>query len=413
MSAPTTEATGTWTASATGDGTTFASRSRRRWRTVRWALLVLVSLAALVALLAVLRPPTSTTPYDTGNTRDDGSRALAQVLARQGVTVQQVDRVADAVAAAGPGTTLLVPPSPYLLAQQAEALAGTEADVVVADAGHDLLDAVSAGRIGRAERGTTPPTPVPPDCELPAAVAAGASLLEPGLEALSDGVTTCWPGRMSNTAALATTEQDGRTVTAVHDAAFLRNGDVLTEGNAALALHLLGQHRRLVWLVQDPGDLSATDLDAPSGPGSPGESAGLADLLPPWFGAVAWWALLVAVVAALWRVRRLGPLVAEDLPVVVPAAESTRGRGRLYRRARSRGHAAAGLRAAAAARVAHRLGLPRSADRATVVDAVVRATGGDPHTVTDLLYGPPPADDVALTELARRLDTLESEVHRP
>ena len=32
--------------------------------------------------------------------------------------------------------------------------------------------------------------------------------------------------------------------------------------------------------------------------------------------------------------------------------------------------------------------------------------------VAGLLYGPPPKDDAGLAQLARRLDELESEVHR-
>jgi hypothetical protein len=157
-----------------------------------------------------------------------------------------------------------------------------------------------------------------------------------------------------------------------------------------------------VWLVPDPLDTSAAG--EPSDPGG--------TVLPSWAGVVGLWALLVVVVAAVWRARRLGPLVAEELPVVVRATETTRGRGRLYRRTRSRGHAAAGLRAASAEVVARRLGVPRSADPTTLTEAVSRATGRPTRDVADLLYGPPPPDDGALVELARRLDTLESEVHR-
>ncbi|TWH26206.1 hypothetical protein L600_000700000850 [Isoptericola variabilis J7] len=221
--------------------------------------------------------------------------------------------------------------------------------------------------------------------------------------------TLCWPDG-TGAAALAQVRQEvpsssgarERTVTAVDDADLLLNGTVLDEGNAALALHLLGANERLVWFVQDP-------LDVTSGAdeGAPGSA-----VLPPWSQTVALWALLVALVAVVWRGRRLGRLVPEDLPVVVRAAEAARGRGRLYRRSRSRGHAAAGLRAATADRVARRLGLPRSADATAVTDAVVRATGLPAPEVADLLYGPPPADDAALTALARRLDTLESEVYR-
>src|SRR5690606_24859502 len=181
---------------------------------------------------------------------------------------------------------------------------------------------------------------VEPACDLPLAARAGALALAPGLRAEpgASGVTLCWP--VDGAAALAHVERptaDGtRTVTAVDDPAVVRNDTVLEQGDAALALNLLGAHGRLVWLVPDPLDASALDdggTPAPSG-----------SVLPPWAGVVGLWALLVVLVAAVWRARRLGPLVAEELPVVVRAAETTRGRGRLYRRARSRGHAAAGLR---------------------------------------------------------------------
>jgi hypothetical protein len=405
VSAPATSPTGTWTsAPVTGDGTTLRSRSRRRWRAARWVVAGAAALLLAALVLAVMRPPGSVIPYDPENSRPDGSRALAQVLDRQGVQVEHVTRVADALAAVEPGTTLLVTPAPYLLPEQVDALAAVDADVVLAGADDGLLRAATGDQVQRTPWREGPASPVEPACDLPAAVAAGPSQLQPGLEAVAPGVTTCWPDDQG-ASVLAALERDGRSVVAVDDAALLRNDAVLTEGNAALALHLLGAHERLVWLVPDPADSTVEESSTPdSAPGT---------VLPDWFGTVLWWALLVALVVVLWRGRRLGRLVAEQLPVIVPSAESTRGRARLYRRARSRGHAAAGLRAATAQAVALRLGLPRSSVPETVVDAVVRATGRDPREVADLIYGPPPADDAALSELARRLDTLESEVHRP
>jgi hypothetical protein len=392
----------------TGDGTTGRGRAARRWERARWAVLVLAVLVLVVAVLAVLRPATSTTPYAPDNAQPDGARAVAQVLGRQGVEVDHVSRVADAVAAAGPGTTLVVTPGTMLLPEQVDALAGVDADLVLLGADDALVRAATDGDVGRTPGAAAPALAVEPGCDLPLAVRAGDLLLTPGLQAEPgvSGVTLCWP--VDGTAALARVERPGpdgtRVVTAVDDAAFVRNDTVLDHGNAAFALGLLGTHDTLVWLVPDPLDTSSTaDGGGPAPSGS---------VLPPWAGVVGLWALLVVLVAAVWRARRLGPLVAEELPVVVRAAETTRGRGRLYRRARSRGHAAAGLRAATAETVARRLGVPRSADPTALTDAVSRATGRPPHDVADLLYGPPPHDDDALTELARRLDTLESEVHR-
>ncbi|QAY68871.1 DUF4350 domain-containing protein [Xylanimonas protaetiae] len=387
-----------------GDGTTAASRAGRRWRRARWTVLVLASLALVVAVLAVSRPPTSETPWAPDSTAPTGARAVARVLERQGVEVRHVTTVDEAVRAAGAGTTLLVAPAPMLEDGQAQALAATRADLVLVRPGGTLLDLATDGQV------TIAPVAVPgrraPGCDVPAAVAAGELDLDGGLVPGSPAVVPCYADRggdgVDAVAALVQVEVAGRTVTAVDDPAFLQNGDVTAQGNAALALTLLGEHDRLVWFVQDPFDVSTgAEVDPGSG------------VLPGWLRPVALWALLCVLVAAAWRARRLGPLVTEDLPVIVPAAEATRGRGRLYRRARSRGHAATALRAAAAERMAGRLGVPRSAGPATLVDTLARATDRDPQAVHDLLYGPSPADDAALSALAERLDQLESEVHRP
>ncbi|MFI2103398.1 DUF4350 domain-containing protein [Isoptericola sp. NPDC019693] len=392
----------------TGDGSSGRSRTAHRWRRARWTVLVLAVLALVVAVLAVQRPVTSTTPFAPDNAQPNGARAVAQVLGRQGVDVRHVTHVADAVAAAGPGTTLLVTPATMLLPEQVDALAGVDADLVLLGADDALVRAATDGAVSRVPGATAAVSAVAPSCDLPLAGRAGDLSLTAGLqtEPGAAGVTLCWT--VEDAGALArvpASAGDGeRTVTAVDDPSFVTNGSVLADGNAALALGLLGAHDTLVWLVPDPLDISSTGEN-----GSPSAGAGV---LPPWAGVVGLWALLVVLVAAVWRARRLGPLVAEELPVVVRAAETTRGRGRLYRRTRSRGHAAAGLRAATAETVARRLGVPRSADATVLTDAVARATGRSTHDVADLLYGPPPHDDDALTELARRLDTLESEVHR-
>lgn len=394
-----------------GDDTTGRSRAASRWRRMRWPLTVLFVIALLVAFLAVVRPATSAAPYAPDNPEDDGGMAVAEVLKDQGVRVTHVTRVADAVAAAGPDSTLLIAPNPSFFAEdQISALNRTGADLVVLEPDFDMVGAVTRNKLESTygEVGD----PVAPQCDDPTARAAGELALRPGLTETSAGAdgprpTLCWPDGLGGYA-YARLEFPDRSVTVVSDSAVLRNGTVLDEGNAALALRMLGEHEDLVWLVPDPMDVSTGD-DEPT----PAELGQVDALMPPGSAPVALIAVLAAVLLALWRVRRMGPLVVEDLPVLVRSAEATRGRARLYRAARARGHAAAGLRASAADRVATRLGLARSSDANTVVDAVVAATNRPSQQVADLLYGPPPADDAALAELARRLDILESEVHRP
>ena len=77
---------------------------------------------------------------------------------------------------------------------------------------------------------------------------------------------------------------------------------------------------------------------------------------------IVWQLCLAVVLLALWKGRRIGPLVAEELPVVVRASETVEGRGRLYRSRRARDRAADALRTATLQRLLPRLGLGPNAD---------------------------------------------------
>ncbi|WP_146903838.1 DUF4350 domain-containing protein [Cellulomonas aerilata] len=373
-----------------------ARRARWRWTAVGVGLALLVVLAALLP-----EPSRSTAPLAPDNPDDGGAQALARILERQGVQIEYVRRTNAAVAAADGGGTLLVTASTLLLPEQEEALAGTDNDLVLLDPGSSLLAGVTDAAEPATGSGTE--TDRVPACDDPDAIAAGSLRTgSAGYRALTDDATTCFPGDDPGAGALLVVEGDRR-VTALAEPSVLTNARLAEDGNAALALRLLGAQDRVVWYVPSFDDLGTTEAPGPA----------LGDLLPPWAGPVALQALVVAVVAALWRGRRLGRLVTEPLPVTVQAAEATRGRGRLYRRSRAYGHAAASLRAGTASRTAARLGLPRSAGAVAVIDALAQAAGRPADDVAALLYGPPPTDDAGLTELARRLDDLESEVHRP
>lgn len=383
-----------------GDGSSARSRARRRWRKARGWFVVLGVLAA-GGLLAVLPSPrTSTVPLAPDNVGANGARAVAQILGRHGVEVTYVRTIGEAERAAAGGGTLLVAGDFYLNADFARRLAASPADLVVASA-TIFLPELAPG-VGTEVFGNGDVSVRAAACDDEDAVAAGTVTAAGALSVDADGWTGCFP-REDGAYAYAVSRAGERRVAVLADATPLTNRALPDEGNAALAIRLLGRHASLVWYVP-----SATDLGMAAG--EPGTSIG--DLVPPWARVLGFEALLVALVAALWRGRRLGPVLAERLPVVVPAAETTLGRGRLYRRSRSYGHAAAALRAGAATRMAARLGLPRSADAAATIAAVARATRVPAVEVERLLYGPPPTDDRSLATLADELDTLESEVHR-
>src|SRR5690606_22808834 len=131
----------------------------------------------------------------------------------------------------------------------------------------------------------------------------------------------------------------------------------------------------------------------------------LSELFPDWVIPAVWQVGIAALLAVWWRARRIGRVVSEPLPVVVPAAEATEGRARLYRRGRAREHAATTLREATSQRRRRRLALPPDAGAEALVAAVAVRTGRPAVQVSALLAGPAPADDQSLVRLANDLDT--------
>jgi hypothetical protein len=115
-------------------------------------------------------------------------------------------------------------------------------------------------------------------------------------------------------------------------------------------------------------------------------------------------------VLAIWRGRRLGPILSEPLPVRVRAAETVEGHGRLYFRLSARDRAAEALRAGAVRRLSTAFG--HSSDPDALSEAVGRRTGRSPVEIRRLLYDAVPGSDDDLVNLARDLDRLEQEARR-
>ena len=105
------------------------------------------------------------------------------------------------------------------------------------------------------------------------------------------------------------------------------------------------------------------------------------------------------VLLALWQARRLGPVVAERLPVVVRAAETVEGRGRLYRARRARDRAAAALRAASSTGSPPGSGCPRPPARTRSSRRPPPDRPG-PARAGHRAVRPAPADEAGLVALA-------------
>ncbi|WP_066372963.1 DUF4350 domain-containing protein [Herbidospora mongoliensis] len=351
----------------------------RSWRGVLGALGLIVIVAALVVLGSGAR---NGGPLDIEATSPQGARALAELLRGQGVEVNQVTTFDDAVEQA-PGSLLVVARPEFLADDAALAeLAGRAGARLLIGPTEPVLTALAPGVTIRT---ASPETVREPGCALKAAVLAGDAFL--GGPSFADA--TCYGAKVAVAG----------DVTLVGSGTFMTNGKLAENGNAALAMNLAGTHQRVTWFAP------RFPLGVPEG----GQKS-IDELMP---ANVGWfvWALIVAVLlTALWRGRRLGPVVEERLPVVVRAAETVEGRGRLYRARAARDRAALALREAALARLTPRLGLTATAGTDEIVTAVAARTGQDGGQVRQVLFGDTPAGDAALVALARDLDMIERQV---
>ncbi|MDR1432147.1 MAG: DUF4350 domain-containing protein [Propionibacteriaceae bacterium] len=353
----------------------------------------------LLAVTAFLPEPVDQLNGSVINSRPNGTRALAQVLRRQGVAVTQTTSLADA-AAAPAGSTLAVYYSRQLSEEASSLLSEAKADLVILHTGYDAdLSVITGGLFDTyywwADDGRLPDA----YCEDPDALAAGKiPFADTGVFSV-DGLGEVCFADDSEVGLYAVGQTPDHHVAVIAGAERLYNLGITEEGNAALALRALGKHPKLVWYLPGEDALPADGADA----GEPSLWA----LLPGWTQAGFAVLLLAGAGAAVWRGRRFGALVREPLPVEVPAAEATLGLGRLYRQAGTRGHAAAGLRAATIQRLGPRLGLPPNAAAVLVVERLSVRTGLPQPHLSQLLYGPAPATDKELVDLAIKLTDLE------
>ncbi|MEV7613577.1 DUF4350 domain-containing protein [Streptomyces sp. NPDC089799] len=375
------------------------------WRRFRGFLVFLAVLVTAGVVLALFRSGAHHGSLDPRSAEPAGSRAVAELLRERGVTTRVVTTAQEAARATGSGTTLLIA-SPNLLGpdRTAELRAATERS-----GGRTVLLSPRDAAAGAFAPGTDaldagPGTVHAPACTLPAAVSAGTARTggDVSYRTVTPTATGCYPQDGRPTLLVVPGTAGGDTVL-LGSAALLRNENLADGGNASLALQLLGSRPQLVWYLPSLAEATAADAT---------EEKTFVELIPAGWG----WALLqltlAAAVAALWRGRRLGPLVTERLPVAVRASEATEGRARLYRRAGARDRAADVLRAATRERLAALLGVPasRAHDPAALLPAVSHRLTGSARDLTSLLFGTTPADDAALVALADHLDALEREV---
>lgn len=365
------------------------------WARHRAALLIVAGLVLAVAVVLVADGAARRGgTLDPDNPDPRGAQALARVLEDQGVDVTVVRDADELEAEEVAGATVLVTSTDLLGRSTIGRLRAhtRDAQLVLVEPRPGTTEALGISDVPSAV-GVDEPRPA--RCADPTyaglSVEVDEALVYPG----SGG---CFRGRYG---AFLTEPRDGLVLFGAGQA--LSNDQVLRADNGAVALRLLGQADRLVWYVPTLDDLTGDD------------GVSLATLLPEWLRPALWLLAITALALLVWRARRLGPLATEPLPVVVKAIETTRSRGRLYRRAGDRAHAAAALREAARVSALDRLELSPQTDTESLVRDLSRRTGMPLEEVESLLgpSAPAPTTDHDLIILANRLAELDREVRRP
>jgi hypothetical protein len=358
------------------------SRRRRRWHriVVPFSVLLLfwmVTLAAHFLQGVNLTDPGTLSPNGTGA---HGSSQLADRLRGRGVAIERVTSTADALASAqrGPATIFLPEPNfadPRFLRNLRDV--NTPVQVVIVQPSGLTTYLAGIPVSSRYTRWAT--RTVAPDCSLGLAQAAGpAAALQDSYDAEQE---VCYGGGLAH----YTDHQHPVWVVGANDP--FRNDRINEAGNAILATGLLNQHQRLIWVdlhttesISKP-DVNQPDVNLPRPEDYHRDDQdrthtgnALLDAFPSTLWAASLLVLAAAVLLAFARARRLGPPVAEPLPVLVPAAEAVTGRGRLYDRIGARQASLTAVRAAAIARLA------RAVDRFAGAAPERELTGEGPAT---------------------------------
>ncbi|MEP9393280.1 DUF4350 domain-containing protein [Gordonia sp. VNK1] len=410
-------------------------RKRRRalwiWLPIAAVILVIVAILAIVAVGGSADDRGNSVPGDPGNYSGNGSSALANIIGDHGVDVKVVRGLADLTVTPKPDgdTTVVVTNTPAMTAETARAFAERVRGarrVVLVDANDTVLDALGLP-VTESSSVVFGQSVIRADCSVAGIEPTDTVTPSTAHYVATDASSTvsCFPSGSANDPAAGTPGAEVVVAdpsadlpeTIVMTGAMTTNSDLADVDNAGVTVRTMATGDNVLWYVPRPSDRVESEDDD--------EESVLPSIVWPLF----FLAFFVAIAVSLWRGRRFGPLVAEPLPAVVKAIETTRSRGRLYRKAADAGRAAAILRVHTTASIARYLGLAYDPVRAldaissdtpiehdpaldSVVAAVASATGRDSRQVAALLAGPLPTDDTQLAQFTSDLTDLEKEVRR-
>jgi hypothetical protein len=412
---------------------------KRRYRAIIPFALVAALVTTTVVAHAVQQPdPTDASFLSPTSDDGDGARRLADGLARLGVSVDVRGGSREAVEAVGRGPATIFVTTPGLvdpeMLRELTQLPSRVRVVLVAPEDDQLDDAgLTVGVEGPRWTAAAPE----PGCAADFAQAGPAATARLRYEAAAYSPVSCYTGGV--------VEWKGLTLVGAADP--FRNDRSGEHGNADLALALLARADRLIWLdlherekpepppptptedepdpqetppddeSAEPGPWENGDGQAPDGPGEQpvpqpgGEDTAsgpnpLTEGFPPAFWATLALLALAAIALAAASARRLGAPVAEPLPAQVRAAETVRGLGGLYRRARARSTSLGTVQAAARTRLIRHFGLPADTSVDVLAARVAAVTGRPEDEARHVLGGGAEDSDEEFTRAATEVQDL-------
>ncbi|MFI1991908.1 DUF4350 domain-containing protein [Actinoplanes sp. NPDC020271] len=409
-------------------------RDRRWMRVVIPFAALFVLIVGTLVVHAIERPDQDDSDYLSPVSQAGvGSSVLAGELRERGVTVVRETSSEAALSAVRDGDATLLITTPELADMDqltaSSALPGGTRIVVVGP------DAAAIARTNwpvevTGERWAT--GVVAPACTDPIAHAAGTAAVG-GRWYGPAGAATCYDG------AVQSLGWGSSTVTLVGAPDPFRNDRIDEHGNRALAVGLLAQKSRVVWLDvhqrevqpqlsspptteptepratrptarETPEETSTARPPAGSGSGSDGQDESEPDPLAEAFPPAVWASIALLALAllavAIAAARRLGTPVAEPLPSRVPSNETMLGHARLYQRAQARDESLDILRAAAQRRLIAHLGLAAGA----TIDQIAEAAGYEVDDVREILADFHPENDAELVSAANAVQNLVREI---
>ncbi|MFE0750317.1 DUF4350 domain-containing protein [Gordonia sp. NPDC058843] len=397
------------------------------WVVIVLVIVVVVAGIGLLGIAAVTGVQGTRGPgvsYDPDNAQPTGSRALAQILDDRGADLRKVRGLEEFTDAPRPdrGTTVVVSSTssfnPGTTQQFRDRVQDADRVILIAP-DNTVLTALGLPVTSGYGAG-------------PSAVAAGcrtrgidetdvAGFTPFGYVPTSPSTTACFTSDgTSNLVVVPRTAERPEVV--VLSGEMLTNDQLAQQDNAGVVVRVFASSDEILWYVPFITDQVASEDDESD--------------IPAAVGPLILLTVFAVLALMLWRGRRFGSLVAEPLPAVVKAVETTRARGRMYHRAGADARAAAALRIHTLGSLASYLGLPFDAAQATdalarpdwevavapietsdpsvtaIVIAVAGATRRDLGEVRALLAGPLPATDAQLVRFTAELTNLEKEVRQ-